>query len=243
MTREEWESVTYDRYDMLGELEAGRGERKLRLFACACCRRVWHLLGDAGSRNAVDLAEQYADGTITKKALSSACGAAYSVAEQSRKLAVDSREACARRNAARAAYYASRLTKRVITEPRRATPSAAWANWATARDVAWNAWLYSNDAARAVGLSADYWSAAHSLLIELFNNPFRPVAWSAEWRSDTALAMARQMYESREFGPMPILADALEDAGCDNPDILGHCRDEGPHVRGCWVVDLLLGKA
>jgi hypothetical protein len=50
------------------------------------------------------------------------------------------------------------------------------------------------------------------------------------------------MYESRHFSPMPILADALQDAGCDNPDVLDHCRGPGPHVRGCWVVDLVLGK-
>jgi hypothetical protein len=73
-------------------------------------------------------------------------------------------------------------------------------------------------------------------------NPFRPVAFSPEWRTDTAVALARQMYESREFGAMPILADALQDAGCDNEDVLNHCRGDGPHVRGCWVVDLVLGK-
>ena len=59
---------------------------------------------------------------------------------------------------------------------------------------------------------------------------------------DTAVALARQMYESRDFSAMPILADALQDAGCDNEDILSHCRSDGPHVRGCWVVDLVLGK-
>jgi hypothetical protein len=73
-------------------------------------------------------------------------------------------------------------------------------------------------------------------------NPFRLVAFSLEWRTNTALALARQMYDSRDFGAMPILADALQDAGCDNEDILAHCRGPGPHVRGCWVVDLVLGK-
>jgi hypothetical protein len=70
----------------------------------------------------------------------------------------------------------------------------------------------------------------------------RPVSFSPEWRTDTAVALARQMYDSRDFGAMPILADALQDAGCDNEGILTHCRGEGPHVRGCWVVDLVLGK-
>jgi hypothetical protein len=73
---------------------------------------------------------------------------------------------------------------------------------------------------------------------ELFGNPFRPVAFSDEWRTDTALSLARQMYESRDFSAMPILADALQDAGCDNDDILDHCRGAGPHVRGAFVVAL-----
>jgi hypothetical protein len=53
---------------------------------------------------------------------------------------------------------------------------------------------------------------------------------------------ANHMYQTLEFGAMPILADALQDAGCDSDDILNHCRGPGPHVRGCWVVDLVLGK-
>ncbi|MBA4188861.1 MAG: hypothetical protein C0467_12760 [Planctomycetaceae bacterium] len=78
---------------------------------------------------------------------------------------------------------------------------------------------------------------------DIFGNPFHPVAFSPEWRTSTAVAIAQQMYESRDFSAMPILADALQDAGCDDADILDHCRDEkGTHVRGCWVVDLVMGK-
>ncbi|MBN9122540.1 MAG: hypothetical protein J0I06_25905 [Planctomycetes bacterium] len=77
---------------------------------------------------------------------------------------------------------------------------------------------------------------------ELFGNPFRPVPFAPEWRTDTVLALARQMYGARDFSAMPILADALQDAGCDNDDVLRHCRDKALHVRGCWVVDLVLGK-
>ncbi|MFO0823473.1 MAG: hypothetical protein U0792_10210 [Gemmataceae bacterium] len=69
------------------------------------------------------------------------------------------------------------------------------------------------------------------------------MAFDAEWRSDTALSLAKHIYEARDFAQMPILADALQDAGCDNTDILNHCRDpKQVHVRGCWVVDLVLGK-
>jgi hypothetical protein len=80
------------------------------------------------------------------------------------------------------------------------------------------------------------------LLRDVFGNPFQPVEFSASWRTDTAVSLARQMYAVRDFSAMPILADALQDAGCDNDDVLNHCRGEGPHVRGCWVVDGVLGK-
>jgi hypothetical protein len=77
----------------------------------------------------------------------------------------------------------------------------------------------------------------------VFGNPYRPGTCSPEWRTDTVLALAGQMYERREFDAMPILADALQDAGCENASILDHCRDTDQiHVRGCWVVDSVLGK-
>ena len=76
-----------------------------------------------------------------------------------------------------------------------------------------------------------------AVLREILGNPFRPVVFAPEWRTSTAIALAAQMYESRDFSPMPILADALQDAGCENEEVLNHCRGPGPHVRGCWVVD------
>lgn len=82
------------------------------------------------------------------------------------------------------------------------------------------------------------------LIYEVHGNPFRPVKFADSWRTGTAVALAKQMYESRDFSAMPILADALQDAGCDNDDALTHCRDTSlMHVRGCWVVDLVLGKS
>src|SRR5262249_16866737 len=76
----------------------------------------------------------------------------------------------------------------------------------------------------------------------ILGNPFRPVAVDPAWRTSTAVALAKHMYESRDFSPMPILADALHDAGCDSEDILTHCRGPGQHAGGCWVVDMVLGK-
>ena len=80
------------------------------------------------------------------------------------------------------------------------------------------------------------------LLKDIAGNPYQPVSLALEWRSADALALAGQMYESRDFSAMPILADALQDAGCENDDILNHCRGPGPHVRGCWVVEAVLNK-
>jgi hypothetical protein len=85
-----------------------------------------------------------------------------------------------------------------------------------------------------------------SLLRDIFGNPFRPVAidpaW-LKWNDATIPRQAQAIYDERRFADLPILADALEEAGCTNADILEHCRGPGPHVRGCWVVDAMLGKA
>lgn len=84
--------------------------------------------------------------------------------------------------------------------------------------------------------------AQADLLRDVFGDPFRPVALDPAWRTSTVVALASRMYDSRDFSAMPILTDALQDAGCEQPDILEHCRGAGSHVRGCRVVDLVLGK-
>ncbi|HEX4608509.1 MAG TPA: hypothetical protein VH092_09910 [Urbifossiella sp.] len=80
-------------------------------------------------------------------------------------------------------------------------------------------------------------------LRDIHGNPFRPVALDPSWLTEAVAALAAGIYAERAFDRLPVLADALEDAGCANPDVLGHCRNAGPHARGCWAVDLLLGKA
>jgi hypothetical protein len=81
------------------------------------------------------------------------------------------------------------------------------------------------------------------LLREVIGNPFRPAVILPEWRTSKVLALALGIYEEQAFDRMPILADALQDAGCEIEYILNHCRDaKRPHVRGCWVVDLILRK-
>lgn len=84
--------------------------------------------------------------------------------------------------------------------------------------------------------------AQSALFKDIFGNPFRPVIVDPSWLTSTAASLARQIYNSRDFSPMPILADALQDAGCEDEAVLSHCRGEGSHVRGCWVVDLLTGR-
>src|ERR1700722_8649445 len=83
-------------------------------------------------------------------------------------------------------------------------------------------------------------AAQTDLLRDIF--PFDPITFDPSWLTSTVLALAQQMYDSRDFSAMSILADALQDAGCDNPQILDHCRGPGPHVRGCWVCDLCMNK-
>jgi len=79
-----------------------------------------------------------------------------------------------------------------------------------------------------------------ALLRDVVGNPFHTVTFLPEWRTSTVIALAQQMYDSRDFSAMPILADALQDAGCEAETILTHCRGPGLHVRGCWCVDACL---
>ena len=81
------------------------------------------------------------------------------------------------------------------------------------------------------------------LLRDIFGNPFRPLTTDPNWLTSTVVAIARGVYDERAFYRLPLLADSLQDAGCEYAQILDHCRGPGPHVRGCWVIDQLLGKS
>ncbi len=104
----------------------------------------------------------------------------------------------------------------------------------------WEAWrAFQDDFCKRVLRQQAFW------LRDIIGNPFRPVAanpaWLA-WNDEAIPKMAQAIYDERAFARLPLLADALEDAGCTEAEILAHSRGPGPHVRGCWVVDLLLGK-
>jgi hypothetical protein len=80
------------------------------------------------------------------------------------------------------------------------------------------------------------------LFRDIFGNPFHQLTFNPSWLTSTVLALANGIYQEKAFDRMPILADALQDAGCDNEDVLNHCRQPGEHVRGCWVIDSVTGR-
>ncbi|MDY3561950.1 hypothetical protein R5W23_003380 [Gemmata sp. JC673] len=212
MTEAEWLAVT-DAAPMLGVARRDASERKLRLFAAACCRSVWHRLSDWRSRRVVEVAERYADGEAPREDVTAA-----------REAIPDGRR-----------FGSAAVAKCVAQFP--AGHAAASTLHMLRCLVAFTD--YGPHSPRVSDVSLPVAAAA---MRDIFGNPFRPVTFCPSWRTSTAAALAAGMYEARDFGAMPILADALQDAGCDTDDILDHCRGGGPHVRGCWVVDLVLGK-
>jgi hypothetical protein len=224
MTEAEWLACE-DPTPMLRALCGTASERKLRLFACACCRRIW-LVAPPVARAAVDVAERYADRNYSSEQVPiRLLEEAAEAIEADRSL--KPWEDIPTRNAAQNTLYEF--------------SAEMAAHWAANSSPAGPGRRRRRGRGVQISPQGELTAQAH-LLCDIFGNPFRPVTFDPAWRSDTALTLARGMYESRDFSPMPILADALQDAGCDNADILNHCRGTGPHVRGCWVVDLVLGK-
>jgi hypothetical protein len=196
-------------------------ERKQRLFGVACCRRIWPLLPDEEIRYCVEVSERFADERATAEELKEAL---EKVAEMWVKTRGLDPAVSACRQVCLGEVHGHDIRTNAINAILAKQPRAQY--------------QVSDESIIKVE------EAEHrQLLRDIFGNPFHPVTCSPEWRTSTAIALARHMYESRDFSAMPILADALQDAGCDNEEILAHCRDEkATHVRGCWAVDCLLGK-
>lgn len=234
MTEAQWLTCG-DPQPMLESLRGKVTGRKLRLIAVAGCRHVTHLMTDARSRAAVEVAERYADGSATEIERQAALEAADEVMTE---VTLRTPEVYSVSMSAAAAMNAADSDEGFVG------PGAELfylvANPLDA--IAYEKREQGSDAAAAV---RDERGALAALLRDVAGPlPFRPIAFSAEWRTSTAVALARQMYEARDFGAMPILADALQDAGCDGDEILSHLRDtDAPHVRGCWALDLVLGKS
>jgi hypothetical protein len=112
------------------------------------------------------------------------------------------------------------------------------ASRATAADDPW-------EAAREAGLMTSNLLGHHAadLLRDIFGNPFWPPVADRAWLAPTVVMTAQRIYDSRAFDSMPELGNILHRAGCANRDVLDHCRSPAPHVRGCWVVDLISGRA
>ena len=201
-----------------GRLRQPSSQRKIRLFACACCRRVWQLIEPHDAiASCVVFAEGYADGVGAKKRL-------RKLVEENRRHYERYGEGPSEDLSVAFAASAARYT---------CEPEMSGIVISACGSIGW-----------AIGYNnlADY-PAQASLLRDIFGNPFRTVALDPSWLTTNVVLLARGIYADRAFDRMPVLADALEDAGCADADILAHCRGDGPHVRGCWIVDLVLGKS
>jgi hypothetical protein len=231
MTEQQWLACA-NPVGMIGFLGGRGSDRKWRLLACACCRLAWHHLTDPRSRTAVEAAEAFADGQVPLEEMESAHAAATAAAAEQPPATPGAAAATAAGSAARPGVAAGAA--------RHVLDKVAWAPSTAPRGKAGRAGRAHRD---QVG------RRAASLLRCVVGNPFRPVFISSAWQSPQVVALAQAAYDGRELpagtldiARLAVLADALEEAGCDHSDLLRHLRGPGPHVRGCWAVDLLLGK-
>jgi hypothetical protein len=229
MTEAEWLAGT-DPQKMLTVLKGKARPRQLRLFASACYRHIERLLQHKDSRRVVDLIELYAEGAATPEQVREAAEEVneewsdswdwspdgwVEALEGARGAAVE---------AAAAQYLADEQVQQGADYPIR---EKVWRN-----------------------ADAEEKRSQAAILREVFGNPFRPVAINPTCLTPQVVGLAQAAYEEREVptgtlhpARLTVLADALEEAGCDQADLLAHLRGPGPHVRGCWAVDLLLGKS
>jgi hypothetical protein len=213
MTEQEWLECSKPG-QLLIRMHASKKPRKERLFACACCRHVWHLMTDPRCRRAVEVSEQFADGFASAQEFAEAqtgveaarANQRYGGFDRESHLATAAGAALEGRTGA---AHSVRIAIRWVDGEQ-----------ASLQEQAYHCWL----------------------IHEIFPNPFRPMSVDPFWQTGTVVPLAQSIYDERAFDRLPILADALEEAGCTNADILNHCRQPGEHVRGCWVVDLLLGR-
>jgi hypothetical protein len=210
-------------------------DRKLRLIACGCGRLMWDALIDRRSREAVQVGELFADGLATADELGSATWQAEAAV-----FALDGKHERYRRerNGVRAGWLAE---EDAVEEEFVMGWSREQISLDRARSAARAAELAAGSPGSFLG-EADRSLVSVPVIRDIIGNPFRPIALDPSWVTSTVVSLAEGIYSDRAFDRLPILADALQDAGCDNADVLDHCRGDGPHVRGCWVIDLLLGK-
>lgn len=216
MTEDEW--LAADNPCQLLQVVSGTkpSERRVRLFNAAICRRFLEHLPEA-SLAILKESELLADGLTSRPA--------------------DPMELCGRANEAVSPFHRLYPTKQFPNDEIRIQRAAA---------VAVCYAVIPNDLFGAfsafVEIEPSEQQPQAQLIRDIFGNPFRPVSLNPTWLKPNVVALAQTIYDGRAFDRFPELADALIAAGCDNQDMLNHCRTAGPHVRGCWVVDLVLGK-
>jgi hypothetical protein len=239
---------------LLEQLRGKASERKLRLFACACCRDVLHLSQDDLVGQVISTSERYGDGLASRTELISARRRALR--------ALSSLSA-----SLEGAYATSRDEAEMMWAKVRVVEAAKDSTYVDSWQAAYSACICAahavgTDAARVAasptyeidqyvpaeegGREKEYRRLSDTLRDIFGPLPFHTVtidpAW-LRWNHGTVPTLARRIYEDRAFHDLPILADALEDAGCTDAAILDHCRQPGGHARGCWVVDLILGQS
>jgi hypothetical protein len=218
MTEQEWLACT-DPGPILASLRGRASDRKLRLFACGVCRQLASLLRSEDYVRAIEAGESYADGGRMRAAM------------RRGRRALDGRMVRSVDTSGKgqtAEWHALFLGHLAICERDfRAFPTCL-SQLTLVR-------VENEDAMRRLI------QTARRIAMDILGNPFRPVALDPAWQTPNAITLAQAMYDTRDFAAMPLLADLLEEAGCPH-EVSEHCRGPGPHVRGCWVVDLVLGK-
>ena len=253
MDEVEWLACT-DSHGMTRFLRDQASDRKLRLFAVACCRLIWPFLTDPRSQTAVEVAERYADGEATPQEADAALIDAWSASGQTSGAAWDGR-----RRPPRAAAGHEQLMGWWAGGS--ADSAAASANHDDAWGAAKDALIFARNGGTPFASSApsaypveEGEAAQADLLRCIFGNPFRPSPplppAVLAWNDRTVPRIAQAVYDERRMpegildaARLAVLADALLDAGCDDEALLAHCRSAGPHVRGCKAVDAILGKS
>jgi hypothetical protein len=221
-------------------------QRKMRLFAIVCCRLIWDRITDPRCRDAVELADRFVEVGLARRRGRPAVEKAAIQACQEADTAAYHARACP--------DYADRMIEGNAFHAALATvEGSAWfaAHLASgfAANAVGTAWLRDNQPGPFVwdpaALRVEYQKQI-PLFRDIFGNPFQPVivdpSWLA-WQKGTVVQLAKAIYDDRTFEHMPVLADALNDAGCTDGTIFDHCRGPGPHTRGSWLIDALLGKS
>jgi hypothetical protein len=239
MSPERWDTASLR--EML-TLTVGRvSDRKLDLFNGWCCHALRPYLTDPRSRAAARYAEQHIDegcpDTPEREAILDAAKQAVEELIKWADGAPTAREIRRRRVYAFTAQIAQQALGH--DQPSRGV-------WANAQLTAF-AFGYANDEPPACLPGSEELRDEHlrlqaSVFRDIVGTPLAPVAFDPRWRTEDTLGLARAIYDDRAFARLPLLADALMDAGCADDRLIGHCRSKGPHARGCWAVDLVLGK-